>query len=402
MPPELPPPTIVQDARGLARLLEDLSSQTEIAVDTEADSFFNYREKVCLIQVTVEDRDYLLDPLAGFDLAPFGAILADPSKEKIFHDGEYDVLIMKRNFGFRFQSLFDTRVAAAALGETQPGLASVLKSRFDVELDKSMQRSNWSARPLSPKQIAYARLDTRFLIPLARAQKKELESAKRRRIVEGECRRLEQLVPQDNAFEPDEYTRIQGARSLTGEALQALRELFILRDRLARESDLPPFKVIHNDVLVALATMATSRPGERGDFQGLSPRQASRYGADIQAALLRARQLGPVVRAPQLPSKDGTGELDDQEYELHERLKEWRRGRAVTEGFDASLVLNRHVLLRLAKQKPRKVQELANIEGLLDWQAAEMGSELVSLIDRSLKEFQLQAPRSRRRNSYRS
>ena len=111
---DLPPPTLVQDARGLTRLLDDLASQTEIAVDTEADSFFNYKEKVCLIQVTVEDRDYLLDPLAGFDIAPLGEILADPKKEKIFHDGEYDVLIMKRSFGFRFDNLFDTRVAAAA------------------------------------------------------------------------------------------------------------------------------------------------------------------------------------------------------------------------------------------------------------------------------------------------
>ncbi len=402
MSPDLPPPTLVQTAKGLDLLLADLASQTEIAVDTEADSFFNYREKVCLIQVTVEDRDYLLDPLAGFDLAPLGEILADPTKEKIFHDGEYDVLIMKRNFGFRFQSLFDTRVAAAALGDTQPGLASVLRARFSVELDKSMQRSNWSARPLSDKQIAYARLDTRFLIPLARAQKLELESTRRRRIVDGECRRLEQLIPQDNGFEPEEYSRIQGARGLSGEGLSALRELFILRDRLARESDLPPFKVIHNDVLIALAASAPARPNSLGEIPGLSPRQARRFGAEILDALARARESGPITKMPQLPSRDGTGELDDQEYELHERLKEWRRTRAAAEGYDASLVLNRHVLLRLAKQKPRASADLGAIDGLLHWQAAEIGPELVALIDRSLREFQSQPPRARRRNSRRT
>ena len=399
---DLPPPTLVQDARGLTRLLDDLASQTEIAVDTEADSFFNYKEKVCLIQVTVEDRDYLLDPLAGFDIAPLGEILADPKKEKIFHDGEYDVLIMKRSFGFRFDNLFDTRVAAAALGDTQPGLASVLRSRFGVELDKSMQRSDWSSRPLSPKQIAYARLDTRFLIPLARAQKQELDSTRRRRIVDGECRRLEQLVPADNAFEPDEFLRIQGARQLEPQAQQALRELFVLRDRLARESDLPPFKVIHNDVLMQLAARAPANQREFDELTGLSPRQSRRYGADILAALTRARELGPITRMPALLSKDGTSELDDQEFELHERLKEWRREQAIKEGFDASLVLNRHVLLRLAKIKPRHMEELAGVEGLLSWQASEMGPQLVLLIDRSLKEFQTLPPRSRRRGHHRA
>src|SRR6185503_19304771 len=102
----------------------------EIAVDTEADSFFNFREKVCLVQVTVEVRDYLIDPLSGLDLAPFGGMLADPRKTKVFHDGEYDVLILKRDYRFEFKTLFDTRVAEAALGIESPGLASVLRARF--------------------------------------------------------------------------------------------------------------------------------------------------------------------------------------------------------------------------------------------------------------------------------
>src|SRR5688572_25870643 len=109
---DLPPPTLVQDARGFERLLGRLERADEIAVDTEADSFFSYREKVCLIQITVGDEDFLVDPLARFDLTGFGAVLADPRKQKVFHDGEYDILILKRDFGFAFRNLFDTRVAA--------------------------------------------------------------------------------------------------------------------------------------------------------------------------------------------------------------------------------------------------------------------------------------------------
>ncbi|MCP3915425.1 MAG: ribonuclease D, partial [bacterium] len=198
--PELDPPILVEDEIELERLLEDLEKQDEIAVDTEADSFYSYREKVCLIQVTVEDRDYLVDPLAGLDLTPFGDVIADPSKTKVFHDAEYDVLIMKRVLGWSFAGLFDTRVAAAVIGMEAPGLASVLEDRFGVELDKSMQRSNWAKRPLEERQIQYARLDTHYLLPLMADLRRLLEERGRSMIVEAECRRLEQLEPAPITF----------------------------------------------------------------------------------------------------------------------------------------------------------------------------------------------------------
>ena len=207
---ELPPPVLVENQSGLDQLMEALDGEKEIAVDTEADSFYSYRDKVCLFQVTAGGEDWLVDPFAELDLEGFGKILADPEVRKVFHDAEYDVLILKREFEFDFAGLFDTRVAAAVLGSTSPGLASVLSSRFGVELDKSQQRSNWSQRPLSPKQIAYARLDTRFLLPLMREQEDELEKRGRRMILETECRRLEALEPPPTGPHPDDFVRIKG------------------------------------------------------------------------------------------------------------------------------------------------------------------------------------------------
>jgi ribonuclease D len=361
--------------------MADLEGQTEIAVDTEADSFFNYREKVCLIQVTVEDRDYLLDPLAGFDVAALGKILADASKEKIFHDGEYDILILKRDYGFEFAGLFDTRVAAAAMGEENPGLASVLKARFDVQLDKSMQRSNWSSRPLSNKQISYARLDTRFLIPLAREQKQELAQRGRMRMVEGECRRLEQLVPAEPLFNPDEYIRVSGARKLSLDGQRRLREVFTLRDRLAQKYDLPPFKVLGNQALLEIAGTDPKSVRALSEIHGYSLRQARRFGDQVLEALRRARELGPMERPPNLPARDGTGGMDDIELELFERLKSWRRDRAQAEGYDASLVLNRHLMPLLAKAQLTSIAGLEAI-GLLDWQVREFGQEILDLVQK--------------------
>lgn len=382
----------------MERLLAELERASEIAVDTEANSFFNFHERVCLVQMSAGETDYLIDPLSSVELEPLGRLFADPRKLKVFHDGEYDILMLKRGFRFEFRQLFDTRVAAAALGEPNPGLATVLKHRFGVELDKSLQRSNWAARPLTEEQLRYARLDTHFLIPLMHAQRRELADLRRSMIVEGECARLEQLVPPPNEFNPNEYVRLKGARALDPDGQQALRELFVLRHRAADAADLPPFKIMNNEVLIELARRRPKSLRDLAHVPGFSPRQARKLGEQVLAALARARELGPLRRAPSLPAKDGTSGLSDAEFELHERLKLWRTERAKREGFDASLVLNRHGLLRLAQTKPRTRYELALVDGVQAWQAEAFGDEIVELIDASLREFETKGlPKSPRR-----
>lgn len=383
----LPPPILVSDPRALASLLADLERQTLIAVDTEADSFFNFREKVCLVQLTVEERDYLVDPLAGLDLSPLGRVLADPGKTKIFHDGEYDILILKRDWGFEFRNLFDTRIAEAALGVESPGLAAVLRARFGIELDKSMQRSNWSARPLSERQIRYARLDTRFLAALMHAQRGELEERGRMMIVEGECARLERLVPATGEFSADDFVKLKGARALDRMGQRRLREVFAARHALAEAADLPPFKVLGNEQLIEIARLGPRDASELARVPGLSPKHARRLSEALLAALQRAEELGPLERTPNPPSRDGAPQLDELEFELHERLKQWRRERAERLGLDSSLVINRHVLARLAQRKPASAAELEQIDGLLGWQIHMFGPELLDVIRTGLREI---------------
>jgi ribonuclease D len=220
-------------------------------------------------------------------------------------------------------------------------------------------------------------------------------------IVAGECLRLEALVPQEPVFSPDEFIRIKGARALDLAAQARLRELFVLRHELARESDLPPFKVLGNEVLIALAQGAPSSSRDLARVPGFSPKQARRYGEQVYAALERARRNGPLSRPPQL-RKDGEAALTEEQFELHERLKQWRKTRAQREGFDASLVLNRHVLSRLAQQMPRTRDELARIEGLQPWQLASFGDELVDVIGKVLDELAREPASRPRRRQHRS
>jgi ribonuclease D len=402
MEAELAPPTLVEDEPGLLRFVADLERASEIAVDTEGDSFFSYPEKVCLIQVTALERDWLVDPLAGFDLSSLARVMADPRRLKIFHDGEYDVLSLKRDYGFQFKNLFDTRVAASALGAQNPGLASVLAQRFGIQLDKSLQRSEWSRRPLSEKQIRYAQLDTHFLVPLMREQRRELEESGRMMIVEGECRRLERLEPPGTVFEPDEFVRLKGARDLAPLPRQALRELYILREKLSRELGRPPFKVIGNDSLVAIAAEMPKSPYHLKRIDGFSQGQIRKLGKDVLDAVARAQELGPLNKLPRLPNREGTSGFNEQEVELHERLKQWRKTAAAAMGIDSAYLVNRHVLLRIVKSRPKTVAALETIQGIEPWQVEKLGEPILAVVrqfERDVGEGKVQFRRFRGRSA---
>jgi len=380
MESELKPPGLVEDDAGLQRLLEKLERATEIAVDTEGDSFFSYPEKVCLVQITALEEDWLVDPLSGIDLSGLGRVMADARKLKVFHDGEYDIASLKRDHGFRFKNLFDTRVAAAALGAQNPGLASVLEERFGLKLDKSMQRSEWSKRPLTEKQVRYAQLDTHFLVPLMEGQRKELEERGRMMIVEGECRRLERLEPAVTTFDPDEFVRLKGARELGPEERQVLRELYILRERLSIELGRPPFKVIGNESLVSIAEGMPKSAFQLRRINGFSYGQIRKLGNEVLAAVERARQAGPLQKLPRLPNREGTSGFSDEELELHERLKQWRKGAAAAMGIESAYLVNRHVLLRLAKSRPKTTAALEKTEGIEPWQVEKLGEEILEVV----------------------
>ena len=357
-----------------------LRAADQIGFDTEADSFYHYQERVCLIQITAGDDDYVVDPLRRFDLAGLGTILADPSKTKVFHDGEYDVMILKRDYGFEFASLFDTRVAAAALGLESPGLAAVVLENFGVELDKKQQRSDWSKRPLTDGQVAYARQDTRYLLPLMEVMRAALEKAGRVRIVEGECRRIEALEPNEKVFNPDEFIRLKGARTLEPAQMQALRELYIWRDGAAEARDVPPFKVLGNHLLIEIAHERPTTMRQLDAVDGLSPKVVRRMGEALLKAVRNADEKGPLAKLPNLPSRDGTGRLDEIQHELHDRLKEWRKKRARDQGIDSSLILNRHAVLRLAVERPIDLAALEGVEGILAWQVEDFGQDLCDLM----------------------
>jgi len=398
MPNHLRPPTVVTDRAGLDELMGSLENERVIAVDTEADAFFSYHQKLCLVQITAGGRDWLVDPLADLDLSPMGEMLADPERIKLLHDAEFDILLLGALHEFRLEGLFDTRVAAAVLGSNSPGLANVISARFDVQLDKSMQRSDWSKRPLSDKQIDYARLDTHYLPELYEQLYAECVERDRLMIVESECRRLEKLRPVQVEVQPNDFVKVKGARELSPAQRAVFKELFVLRDSLARESDKPTFRVINNQALLDVAYRRPKDYRALTAIKGFTPRMATRMGDMVLDAVVRGLEADPIVNMPRAPRKAGALDMDDATQELHERLKRWRKKVSDSLGIESAYVLNRHILGRLALERPNTQEKLESIEGIQDWQLERFSEGLIETVTRFLKDEKAGTLPTKRKN----
>ena len=240
-----------------------------LAVDTEADSFHHYREKVCLVQLSAGGRHALIDPLASIELTPLKAPLEDGAIRKLLHGADYDIRLLSRDFGLIVSGLGDTMIAARLLGEPALGLAALLEKHLGVVLDKAHQRADWSKRPISDPMRAYAVEDTRHLEALTSILDDRLHALGRSAWMREECTRLEGVRWRDRRDDdPEPYRRTKGAKTLDRAGLAVLRELWGWRDAMARKRDKPLFRVLRDETLLALAKTPPSSIGDLTRVKG--------------------------------------------------------------------------------------------------------------------------------------
>lgn len=286
MDPRPHPAALVADARALAELVEHVGAEPVVAFDTESNSFHVYRERVCLLQVSTRREDFVVDPLA-VDVAPLGKVLCD-GREVVLHGADYDVRCLKREWGWVFPRLFDTMAAARRLGRQGLGLSALVESHFGVRLSKSSQRSDWGRRPLTRDQIAYAALDTHYLLPLHDILAPELSTRGVAEEARLEFDRIAAAEPHERVFDPEGWRRLKGSRDLDARGRQVLRALWVAREAEAKQADRPPFKVLAEHAMVDLARR---RPGTIEELQrvpGVTPAVMRRLGGAIREAIAAA------------------------------------------------------------------------------------------------------------------
>ncbi|MBL8095221.1 MAG: ribonuclease D [Anaerolineales bacterium] len=369
-----PPPEIIADEAGLERLARALEPVSAFSVDTESNSLHAYRERVCLIQVSTPEQDFIIDPFPlGSDIGPLRAAFADPARQKVFHAAEYDILCLKRDFEIELTNLFDTMVAARTLGWPQTGLASLLESRFNIKLDKRFQRADWGHRPLSEAELDYARMDTRCLLDLRDLMIGELNAVDRLAEAEEEFARLTRLTPEPPRVDYDAFWRLPGARELSGHQAAILSALFQYRERQAMQIDLPPFKVIGNETLVQVAQRAPRDQSELRGIPGMTAGQIRRHGAALVDAVRRGSEAQPVRPPRPIPEPDDI-------RERYERLRNWRKQKAGSRGVESDVIIPREALWELARRVPRTPEDLAQLDHLGPWRRAAYGQELLEIL----------------------
>jgi ribonuclease D len=356
---------------GAVRTLE----QAEIiGVDLEADSLHHYFEKICLLQIAAESVTLVLDTLALKDLSALGPVFSNPGIRKVFHGADYDIRSLHRNFGLEVANLFDTQLAGRFLGLKETGLEAMLRSRFQVELNKKFQRADWSRRPLSREMLDYAAMDSSYLIPLARMLEKELEEKGRLSWVEEECRYLAQVrfLPLNPG---PRYLKVKGASRLDPEGLAVLEALLEFREAEARKQDRPPFKVFGNEPLLELARQKPMSLEEMEAGKALSRKQFSRYGKGLLQEIEKALALPE----PHLPRRQGGAKkpnLSKPAQRKIESLKRWRARRAEDLGLEPGLFSNNALIQDLALKDPQSPAEMEKIPGMKTWLKDHFGQEI--------------------------
>jgi ribonuclease D len=375
---QLLPPIIVNTPDAVEEMLYRLMAARAVAVDTESNSLYAYTERVCLIQFSVPGEDYLVDPLAVEDLSSLAPLLSDPDIVKTFHAAEYDVMVLRRDYGYTFANLFDTMVASRIVGWKRYGLASLLEEHFGIETNKRMQRTNWGRRPLSEEQLYYAQLDTHFLLSLRDRLQAELEDQGRvwearlafERVTESEWTKKE--------FDPDGFWQIKGARDLDRQQLAILREVYRYREDRAQALDRPPFKVLGARAMVALAQRAPQSIAELGRIKGVPRRLSSRERRKLLAVIEQGIHAPP----PSRPRRTDGQRPDEATIDRYEALRDWRRERAGARGVEPDVILSNHILHTLARVNPTSLDRLDDIDALNKWERERYGREIITLLRR--------------------
>ena len=354
----------------------ELKASPRLALDTERNGRYAYRERICLIQMSDGNHTFLLDPLVVRDLSALGDILRDESVIKAIHGSEEDIRYLHTDFGFSISGLFDTGMAARFLGVQRPNLGAVLEEFCGVAIPKNrqLQLSHWGLRPLSKAALDYAASDVHHLLTLVDELDYRLAKSGRQDWVQEECQRISALrhppeEPLDTA-----YRRVKGWEALNPREMAVLREVYAFRDGKACLWDMPIHQAASNDELLALAQCDGMLE------RGMGGMLAKRCSGELLDAIRRGLDGPEEPRAerPPPPSDQWTPES----RERLKSLKRWRAGLSDELEIAVSHLWPTPSLERMALRPHLLGRELAGGEGdVRRWQRAEFGPGLARLMD---------------------
>lgn len=354
----------------LREFSQAISGSPWLAVDTEFLRERTYYPEFCLLQVANDRVAACIDPLALKDLAPILDVLYAPAILKVFHAGRQDLEIFFQLRGALPLPLFDTQLAAPLLGyQEQIGYAGLVAEMLGITLSKAHARTDWSKRPLSPEQFAYAADDVILLGQLYPVLHGQLESLGRLEWLEEDFAALAEPAIYRNDPE-NAWQRVSGIYKLNGKTLAVAQELAIWRERVAKRDNLPRGWIFKDDTLLDLARLRPATPEQLGTLRGLGERTVKRSGAELCRLIDDAAVKPPIPLSRQAVPPRPTLEQDA----VLDALQAVVRLRAAQNRLNPSVVASRKDLEWLLLEKTGGALR----EG---WRQHLVGQELEELLD---------------------
>jgi len=368
----------VDQTHKLHEVSDFLARQDILAVDTESNSLYAYQEQVCLLQFSTRKKDILIDPLALPDLSLLEPIFNSDRILKVFHAAEYDLICLFRDYGFRFNYLFDTMIAARILGYQQVGLGSLLERFFGIQMNKKFQRANWGKRPLKRDMLEYARLDSRYLIPLQERLREELESSGWWKLALEDFRRLTQNIEDTTESNEEDFWNLRNARDLSPEKAAILKSVFQFREAVAKDQNRPPFKVISHQGLIEIAQSPPKHLGELAKLPSISEQIIQRYGKGLMQAIHKGKNAPPEY--PPYYQRPQNAVLDRIEV-----LREWRKFAGRKLGVPSDVILPRDVVNRIGWEGPKCLDTLEKQMQDVPYRFERFGGEIMQTLQNGNK-----------------
>ncbi len=330
---------------------------TAVYLDTEADSLHHFQEKLCLIQLAAGGRFALIDPLAITDMSPLLALL--DQADLWLHGADYDLTLLKRTYGWTPKKLHDTQVASRLTGHRAFGLAALVAHYCQVTLCKSSQKADWSQRPLPAKMQAYAVDDVRYLETLVQALMADLAAKGRLAWFEQSCESLREDVINRRERDREDAWRISGSGRFRPKGLVLVREIWLWREQMAKERDVPPFRILNNQQILAMAM-----EWEAQGTVSIPPKWKGRWRSSLVELIEHVRQSDPTTWPQRIKSQHFRA--TDEQRAAVENLCRFRDSQAASLDLESSLLGSRAVLEDIVLRRSEEDELMTWQRDLLD------------------------------------
>ncbi|MCX7999179.1 MAG: HRDC domain-containing protein, partial [Leptospiraceae bacterium] len=344
-----------------------------IGVDTESSGYYTYYSKVCLIQITCKDKNYLIDPLAKISLKPLEQVFSSPKVLKVFHSAIDDIKALKRDFGFTFQNIADTMYSSKLLGFEHNSLNYIVEKYFQVKLSKTEQKSNWEKRPLDKYQLKYAVLDTVYLCPIWERMKEELEKAELLEEALSEFEKMtEEVYHGRETTQENHWYKFKNILKYTPEQRRKIHDLLEYREEKARKTNKAPFRIFNSEVIHSLASA-----------EEINEELIAKYihnKKDIQEVLnILKNPSGPPLEKSDIPKFD-LGIAPNVRARLR-MLRKWRQKIIQKRKIHHTMIISNRQMIQLLENPPKNLQELEKLNLMSKWKVKNYGPSLLKALN---------------------